>query len=106
MQKFEKNSANGKTPGAAMHFDEFEEIRKDLESLKANVTSLGRHLKSEGREKAVEAREVLGKGIDALMSRSDKGLEMLDTSVKDNPRRAIALAFATGIILNFLMRKG
>jgi len=106
MQKFQKDSANGKTPGTPMHFDEFDEIRKDLESLKANVTSLGRHLKSEGKEKASEAREVLGKGIDALLTRSDRGLEMLDTSVKDNPRRALAVAFATGIILNFLMRKG
>ena len=90
---------------APMAFDEFEEIRKDLESLKSNVTALGKHLKAEGREKAGEARELLDEGIDALLGKGDKGLEMLDESVKDNPRRALAIAFAAGIVLNLLMRK-
>ncbi|MEZ0259801.1 MAG: hypothetical protein ACAH80_02260 [Alphaproteobacteria bacterium] len=103
MLRSQKHESNGKH--APMGFDEFEEIRKDLESLKANVTALGKHLKSEGKEKAGEARELLDQGIDTLLSKGDKSLEMLDDSVKDNPRRALAMAFAAGIILNFLMRK-
>lgn len=104
MLRSQKHETNGKQ--APMAFDEFEEIRKDLESLKANVTALGKHLKSEGKEKAGEARDMLDQGIDTLLAKGDKGLEALDSSVKDNPRRALAIAFATGIILNFLMRKG
>lgn len=103
MLRSQKHESNGKH--APMAFDEFEEIRKDLESLKSNVTALGKHLKSEGREKAVEARELLDRGIDSLLDKGDKSLVALDDTVKDNPRRALAIAFAAGIVLNFLMRK-
>lgn len=99
-----QEAANSKLDTAAAGGD-FDQIRKDLEALKANVGALGKHLKYEGKEKAAEARDAVGKGIDAVFDKSDKGLEMLDSSVKDNPRRALAVAFAAGFILNFLMRK-
>lgn len=100
-----QEAANGKQD-AAPAGGEFDEIRKDLETLKTNVGALGKHLKYEGKEKAAEARDAVGKGIDAVSDKSDKSLEMLDSSVKDNPRRALAVAFAAGVILNFLMRRG
>lgn len=81
-------------------------IREDIESLKANVMSLTKHLQRDGKAKASEMSSALNESIDTLLSKSDKGILALEAEVKDNPRRALVVAFMAGFAINLLLRRG
>lgn len=81
-------------------------IRHDIEALKENVLSLTKHLQRDGKAKATEMSTALNEGLDTLMTKSDQGLAALETQVKENPRRALVIAFLAGFAANLLIRKG
>ena len=82
------------------------DIRDDLESLKASVMSLSKHLQRDGKAKASEVKGVINDGLDTLLSSGDKGISALESQVKDNPRRALVMAFMAGFAINLLLRRG
>lgn len=82
------------------------DIREDLESLKDSVLSLSKHLQRDGKAKASEVKEVINEGLDSLLNSGDKSLSALESQVKDNPRRALIMAFAAGFAINLLLRRG
>lgn len=86
--------------------NDLSDIRKDLESLKDSVLSLSRHLQRDGKAKAGEVKSVIDDSIDDLLEKSDKGITAIAEQVKENPRRALAMAFAAGFVINLIMRKG
>ena len=87
-------------------YAEFDALCKDIETLKADFVALSGHLKADGRAKAAEVKGTVDTGINALLDKSEDGLELLEAQVKENPRRALIVAFCAGLALNFLMRKG
>jgi len=87
-------------------YSELSDIRKDLDSLKDNVVALTRHLKNDGAETAGHIKDSLAHSAQALRTKGENGLEALDGKIKDNPRSSVLVAFAAGVIANFLLRRG
>lgn len=81
------------------------DVREDVKSLKENVSALGQHLKEEACAKTSELKELAAEKLDGVLKRGDESLKFIDDEVKANPRSAIAVAFAAGILANFLLRR-
>ena len=80
-------------------------VRGDVKSLKENVLALGETLKAEACEKTAELKDLASEKLHGVMKAGDESLKFLDDEVKANPRSAIAVAFAAGILANFLLRR-
>lgn len=87
-------------------YAEISDIRHDLDSLKDNVVALTRHLKRDGVEKAEDLKERMGEKLHDLRLKGEDSLDVLDDKIKDNPRSSILIAFAAGVVANFLLRRG
>ncbi len=81
------------------------DIRNDVKSLKDNVGALGQQLKAEACEKTSELKDLAAAKLETVIARGDESLKFLDNEVKANPRSAVAVAFAAGILVNFLLRR-
>lgn len=81
------------------------DVRDDVKSLKENVSALGQSLKDEACAKTAEWKDLASEKLEGVMQRGDESLKFLDDEVKANPRSAIAVAFAAGILANFLLRR-
>ena len=85
-------------------YSEISDIRKDIQSLKENIASLAQHVKSDGKAKVGELKDAAAKRVDDVVAKGDESLMALDDQVKANPRQALLIAFAAGLITNFLLR--
>lgn len=81
------------------------DVRDDVKSLKENVSALGQSLKDEACAKTSELKGLASEKLEDVMKRGDESLKFLDDEVKANPRSAVAIAFAAGILANFLLRR-
>ncbi len=81
------------------------DIRSDVKSLKDSVGALGQQLKAEACEKTSELKDLAAAKLENVIARGDESLKFLDDEVKANPRSAVAVAFAAGILANFLLRR-
>lgn len=81
------------------------DVRDDVKSLKENVSALGQSLKDEACAKTGELKDLASEKLEGVMKRGDESLKFLDEEVKANPRSAVAIAFAAGILANFLLRR-
>jgi ElaB/YqjD/DUF883 family membrane-anchored ribosome-binding protein len=81
------------------------DVRDDVKSLKENVSALGQSLKDEACAKTSELKDLASEKLEDVMKRGDESLKFLDDEVKANPRSAVAIAFAAGILANFLLRR-
>lgn len=90
---------------AAKDYEELEDIKNDLDSLRSNVVQLTRHLKHDGAAKAADVKERLKDGVDELRAKSEERLHELEDKVRENPRNSILLAFGAGILANILLRR-
>lgn len=81
------------------------DVRDDVKSLKDNVSALGQSLKEEACAKTAELKDLASEKLEGVMRRGDESLKFIDDEVRANPRSAIAVAFAAGILANFLLRR-
>lgn len=81
------------------------DVRDDVKSLKDNVSALGQSLKEEACAKTAELKDLASEKLEGAMRRGDESLKFIDDEVRANPRSAIAVAFAAGILANFLLRR-
>lgn len=90
---------------AAKDYEELEDIKQDLDSLRSNVVQLTRHLKHDGAAKAADVKERLKDGMGELRAKSEERLHDLEEKVRENPRNSILLAFGAGVLANILLRR-
>ena len=81
------------------------DVRDDVKSLKENVSALGHSLKEEACAKTSELKDLASEKLESVMKRGDESLKFIDDEVRANPRSAVAVAFAAGILANFLLRR-
>lgn len=81
------------------------DVRDDVKSLKENVSALGQSLKDEACAKTSELKDLASEKLEDVMKRGGEGLKFIDDEVRANPRSAVAVAFAAGILANFLLRR-
>lgn len=85
--------------------DDIGDIRRDLLALKSDIASLSANLYRDGSKKINAAQDAVKDGFDTLRAKSADGLEIIDSQVQENPRRAIMYAFLAGIVANALLRR-
>lgn len=86
-------------------YEEIDDIKSDLDSLRSNVVQLTRHLKHDGLETAETVKERLKEGMEDLRAKGEESLQRVEDKVRDNPRNSVLLAFGAGILANMLLRR-
>lgn len=81
------------------------DVRDDVKSLKENVSALSHSLKEEACAKTSELKDLAAEKLESAMKRGNESLKFIDDEVRANPRSAVAVAFAAGILANFLLRR-
>lgn len=80
-----------------------EEIREDLDSLKSNIFELTKHVKAEtGVRTELLKKGVIGQ-VASLRSSGVAQFEKLEGQVKAKPTQSLAIAFASGVIVSYLL---
>jgi len=90
---------------AAKDYEELEDIKQDLDSLRNNVVQLTRHLKHDGMAKAEDVKELLKESMSDLREKSAESMHRFEDKVRENPRNGILLAFGAGFLANLLLRR-
>ena len=88
------------TPKATSGIDE---IREDLDSLKSNIVELTRHMKAETGVRTDVLKKGLLNQVASIKSSGAAQYEKLEGQVKAKPAQSIAIAFASGVIVSYLL---
>ncbi len=79
-------------------YDELDDIRKDIESLRRNVVSLSKSVKHDVSTGANEQVHILGE-------RSREAAFKLEKRVKEYPGQSLLVAFAGGLVTSALLHR-
>lgn len=90
---------------ADKEYEEIDDIKSDLDSLRNNVVKLTRNLKQDGLETAENVKEHLKESVHALREKGEESLKRVEDKVRDNPRNSVLLAFGAGILASILLRR-
>ena len=86
-------------------YKEIKDIRDDLDSLKNNVIELTRHLQKDGEAQTHEMKEKALSRLADLRKTSEKQIKDVEKQVKAKPAQSLAIAFATGLLASFLLKR-
>lgn len=86
-------------------YPEIRDIRKDLDLLKNDAVALTRHIKEAGQVKTEQLKNNAMENWDELQEYGQKNLQKVERHVKAKPMQSLAIAFATGIIASYLLRR-
>lgn len=86
-------------------YNELEDIKKDISSLKSNAVSLTNHLADDGKEKLHEAGGHLKTFLSSCKRDGARYYHDAEVKVRENPGQAVALAFAGGLLLSALLKR-
>ncbi len=95
----EREAAKAIENGARAVNESFPEIQE----IKKNVLGLAHNIKETSAEKAHEASGYMQDRMDDAMDSGADTLEKLERRIKAKPGQSIAIAFAAGILANFLL---
>lgn len=90
---------------ADKEYEEIDDIKHDLDSLRNNVVKLTRNLKEDGMETAGQVKEHLKDSMHALREKGEESMKRVEEKVRDNPRNSVLLAFGAGILASILLRR-
>lgn len=90
---------------ADKEYEEIDDIKSDLDSLRSNVVQLTRHLKHDGLETAANVKERLKEGLEDLRVKGEESLHRAEDKVRENPRNSVLLAFGAGVLASMLLRR-
>ena len=86
-------------------YPEIKEIQNDLLSLKSNIKELGQHINSDGKDYVSDFNARAKERLEKTRQDGRDSLGRLEDTVRENPGRSLAIAFASGVILSALMRR-
>jgi ElaB/YqjD/DUF883 family membrane-anchored ribosome-binding protein len=88
---------------------DLEEIRDDIDSLRSNVVGLARNIRSVTADTARDAVKIVqtraGDAAAALRDQSFETMERLERNIRAQPGRSVAIAFASGLALSYLLSR-
>lgn len=90
---------------AQNEYNEIQDIKKDINSLKSNAVSLSHHLADDGREKLHEASGQLKSLVSACKKDGVRYYHQAENKVRENPGQALLVAFAGGLLLSALLKR-
>jgi len=83
----------------------FDEIRKDIDTLKSDVIALTEDLKKAGSSTKQEAISYVNKNIDSWKAAGTNAVEKVEGHIKERPARSMTIAFVTGIVASYLFSR-
>lgn len=86
-------------------YDEIDDIREDLTSLKNNVVELSRSLKKDGISKTGDVKDSAMLRLENLKGAGQRRIGDVEDRVKDKPVESVAIAFAAGLAASLLLRR-
>jgi ElaB/YqjD/DUF883 family membrane-anchored ribosome-binding protein len=85
-------------------YEEINDIKSDLKSLKSNTVALTHHLKEDGAERIVDLEERAKETFGKISAEGQKKFKEVEVQVRENPTQALLIAFAGGMLASYLMR--
>ena len=98
-------STSEKADDKHLSYPEIKEIQSDLLSLKANIKDLSQHINSDGKDYVSGLNARAKERLEKTRQDGRDSLSRLEDSVRENPGRSLAIAFASGVILSSLLRR-
>ncbi len=87
------------------NYQEIDDIREDISSLKSNIVELTKHLKNDAKSEAKDLKETTLNQIDQLKDSGANQYHQIEKQVKANPGQSVAIAFAAGVVASLLMNR-
>jgi len=87
------------------HYDEIDDIREDLDSLKDNIVELTKHVQKDGKAEIHSLQNLAEDRLEDITQASKEQYKSLRKNVKAKPERALAIAFAGGLLASYLMAR-
>lgn len=84
-------------------YNEIDDIKSDLQSLKSNVVALTQHLTANGAEQIVDLEGRAKKTVSKLKVQGAAKYKELEGQVREKPGQALMIAFAGGILASMLL---
>jgi ElaB/YqjD/DUF883 family membrane-anchored ribosome-binding protein len=84
-------------------YPEIAEIKEDLSSLKSNAVELAHHVKKNGEAQTQEFKKLAAQELDVLKETGRTQLKKIEERVKEKPGQSIAIAFASGLAISYLL---
>lgn len=84
-------------------YNEIDDIKNDLQSLKSNVVALTQHLKANGAEHLVDFEGRAAKTAKKLKVEGSRRYKEVEDHVRENPGQAMMVAFAGGVLASLLL---
>jgi hypothetical protein len=86
------NNFSGKTDGNA----ELNVLKDDIAALKSNGANFVHHVNE-------NAGNLTRDGMNKIMSKAESGMSYIENQVKAKPTQSMLIAFATGLVANYLL---
>lgn len=86
-------------------YNEIDDIKTDLQSLRSNVVALTRHLTENGVEKIEGLEGQTKKMTHKLGVEGKRRYREVEKKVQENPGQAMLFAFCGGLLANALLRR-
>ena len=84
-------------------YDEIDDIRDDLQSLKSNVVELKKHIQGDASSELKDFKDTALERIDTLKESGREQLENLEARTRKKPIETVAYAFAAGLAASWLL---
>lgn len=90
---------------AKAKYNEIDDIRDDLNSLKNNVVELSRTLKKDGVARTETVKDSALSRLETIKGAGQRRLGEVEGRVKSKPVESMAVAFAAGLATSLLLRR-
>ena len=90
-------------PKSTTSYPEISDIKKDLDSLRTNVVELTKHIQTNGKDRTAGIASSAAEKLTDIKSNGEKQLHAVENRVKGRPLESVAVAFAAGAAISFLM---
>lgn len=84
-------------------YDEIDDIKEDLSSLKSNIVALTKTIQDDGKKRAMEMNGRARDQVKIVQDRGQERLDGLDEKVREKPTQSLLMAFGAGLALSLLM---
>jgi len=81
----------------------YDDIKKDLNTLKDDVTHLATNVKKAGTDKANEAISYVKDQVGPVKDIGTNTVSALEERIKSKPGQSVTIAFAAGLLFSYLL---
>jgi ElaB/YqjD/DUF883 family membrane-anchored ribosome-binding protein len=80
-----------------------DKLKAEARDFKENIVGIARNIKEGSSDRAQVATDYIRDRLHDLKSASNDTLDKVETRIKNKPTQSVAIAFATGLVLSYLL---